>query len=165
MKKGVEENSNNLIFVVEDNEVYSMMFDYILTKYSQCNVRRFTSGEECMDNIHLNPDIVILDYYLPKMDGLSTLKQIKKFSSGILVMVLTGQDDINVVKQLLDANVDKYFQKAKDPVQKVCKTIDSALFNIQEKKHKREKERTIRNIGVIALFFALVIMALYSAYH
>lgn len=165
MKKYIEKIRDNLIFVVEDNEIYSMMFDYILSKYRNFNVIRYTSAEECLQNIHMKPDIVILDYYLPQMNGLETLKQIKSYDPEIVVVALTGQDDINVVKRLLDAGVNKYFQKAKDPIEKICRTVDNMLLTIQAKKRDKERMRTIKNIGVIVLFFALAIILFYSIYY
>src|SRR5688572_24978389 len=128
MKKYLDKIKENLIFLVEDNEMYSMVLDYILTKYRQCKVIRYNTAEECLHDINMNPDLVIMDYYLPQMNGLEAIKKIKQYNPEISVIALTGQNDIDVVKELLDAGVNKYFQKAKDPIEKVCKAIDNMLL-------------------------------------
>lgn len=161
MDKRIEKVENNLIFVVEDNEIYSMMLDYMLTKYSNCKVKRYGTAEEFLNNLHMNPDIVILDYYLPQMNGLETLKQIKDYNPEIVVVALTGQNDISVVKEMLDAGVNKYFQKAKDPVDKICKTIDSMLFNVQAKKRDQERIRSVKKIAVTTALCAFAVILLY----
>lgn len=157
----MKNNKDDLIFMVEDNETYSLMFDYLLTKYTNCNVKRFTSGEECIEHLKMNPQLVVLDYFLPQMNGLELLKKIKEYNPEIAVVVLTQQNDENVAKQLIDAGVDKYFHKGEDSFEKVCKAIDYQLLMLRVKKSNRERVRQTRIIGAILIASFLGIMIFY----
>src|SRR4051812_38511831 len=99
------------IFIVEDNEIYSMMLDYILSKDSIYEFVNFKSGEECLANLHLNPDIIILDYGLPGMNGYETLLEIKKYNPNIHVVFLSNNEDKKLAKKLLRSGADYYVLK------------------------------------------------------
>ena len=51
-----------------------------------------SSGEACLETLKKNPniDVVVLDVKMPGMDGLETLKRIKKDHPLIEVIMLTG---------------------------------------------------------------------------
>ena len=60
-----------------------------------------SNGEEGLELYsQKNPDIIITDINMPKMDGLSMLKQIRQIDHDIPVIVLTAYDD---KKNILDA--------------------------------------------------------------
>src|SRR3954469_17172291 len=99
------------IFIVEDNELYSVMLDYILSKDSIFNFVSFSSGEECIKNLYLNPDIIILDYGLPGMNGYETLLAIKKHNPNIHVIMLSSNTDKLLIEKILNAGADDYIQK------------------------------------------------------
>ncbi|OFY85299.1 MAG: hypothetical protein A3F72_19140 [Bacteroidetes bacterium RIFCSPLOWO2_12_FULL_35_15] len=99
------------IFIVEDDELYSLMLDYILSKDSVYQFVSFTSGEECIKNLYLNPDIIILDYGLPGINGYETLLKIKAYNSKIHVIVLSNQTDPELAPKLLEAGADDFVLK------------------------------------------------------
>ena len=66
------------IFVVEDDIWYGEVLEYVLKLDPDVEVERFTSGQECLDNLHKNPSIVTLDYSLNDMNGQEVMKRIKK---------------------------------------------------------------------------------------
>ena len=72
------EEKHKHIFIVDDNEMYSTMLSYTLSKDNIYKFVSFKSGEECIKNLYLNPEIIILDYGLLGMDGYDTLLKIKK---------------------------------------------------------------------------------------
>ena len=70
------------IFIVDDDPMQAMMLQDYLSKYSTFDIKVFHSGEECMKNIALDPQIVFLDYNFDKagkdaMNGTEILKEIK----------------------------------------------------------------------------------------
>src|ERR1043165_8257364 len=96
------------IFIVEDNEIFSMMLDYILSKDSIYNFVSFKTGEECLANLYMEPDIIILDYGLPGINGYQVLTEIKKRNPSTHVIVLSSNRDRSLAAKMLSAGADDY---------------------------------------------------------
>jgi DNA-binding response OmpR family regulator len=79
------------IFVVENNKLFNNMLEYIFTKDIACRFIDFNSGEDCIKNLHLEPDIILLDHKLPGIDGHQTLLKIKKDCPKANVLLLTEE--------------------------------------------------------------------------
>jgi DNA-binding NtrC family response regulator len=60
------------------------------------------------------PDVIILDLRIPGMDGIETLKTIKKFDPTIEVIMLTGHGDIRSVEEGMKSGAFEYIMKPVD---------------------------------------------------
>src|SRR5688572_23781884 len=56
-------------------------------------------------------DLIITDYSMPGMDGLSLLNAVKRIAPGTKVIVLSMHDEIHLVKEILKAGVNGYVLK------------------------------------------------------
>lgn len=63
----------------------------------------------CVEN--LTPDLVLMDLSMPRMDGLTAIKEIKKQSPGTKIIALTVHKAEEYVLQALQAGVDGYVLK------------------------------------------------------
>lgn len=152
--------SKTLVFIVEDNEMYSTMLDYILSKENTHQFIRFNSGEKCVENIYLNPDVIILDYGLPGIDGLETLYNIKKFNMNIPVIILTGNKNLSIAKKLLDSGAFDYIYKEdEDVVSLIVATMNNAL-SVSRQLYNSQKEREKRYIRIICGLLILILIIL-----
>jgi len=115
------------IFIVEDNEIYSMMLDYILSKDSVYKFSSFKSGEECLQNLGLNPDVIILDYALPGMNGYDVLLEIKKRNTATHVLMLTNNKDMKLALKLLQAGADDFILKQGNGEIQIIEKIEALL--------------------------------------
>lgn len=117
------------IMTVEDNEFFAMVLDYNMKEelgYSLINV---TSGEDCIDQLDWNPDLIILDYSLPGLSGLETLKKIKKIKPKIKVFVLSNQTDVQVAVDFINAGAEKYIKKKDFSIKNLMTDIEEIRFN------------------------------------
>jgi CheY-like chemotaxis protein len=146
---------DNLVFVVEDNEMQSMMMDYVLSKENPYKVVRFKSGEECLANLSRNPDIIVLDYSLPGMNGMETFKAIKKYNPTIPVFIISATEDKQLEEQFLEAGIYSYIVKKSDAFHNLSDTIASLLSNsvsIPEHNYShRLRMKLIFSVGFILL--------------
>ena len=78
------------------------------------------------------PDVVILDLRIPGMDGIETLKTIKKFDPTIEVIMLTGHGDVQSVEEGMKSGAFEYIMKPVD--------IGELISKIDKAKKKRDKE-------------------------
>ncbi len=74
------------------------------------------------------PDVILLDWLMPEMDGLEVLAELKRdnTTSHIPVFMLTAKGMIRDVSQALEMGIDDYITKPFDPMQ-LGKTIREKL--------------------------------------
>jgi CheY-like chemotaxis protein len=83
-----------LLFLVENQEPYAFMLKYKLLKKSQYQILSFKSSEECLESIHLNPDLILLDFMLPGLSSIKTIKVLMQLAPKIPVLLIATFDDI-----------------------------------------------------------------------
>lgn len=67
------------IYIVEDDIIFGKIIERTLN-LDEYDVSLFTTGEDLLNNLHLNPDIISIDYSLPTMNGLEILKKVKSYN-------------------------------------------------------------------------------------
>ncbi len=112
------------IFLVEDNEFYALLLDQGIRTQMNCRITPFKSGEECLKNLYVDPDMVILDFGLTGMNGLETLKELKKIKPELPVVIVSGQEDIGVVTELIKAGAYRYIRKNQDTSERLLEAIE-----------------------------------------
>ncbi|MCG6188773.1 sigma-54-dependent transcriptional regulator [Maribellus maritimus] len=129
------------IFVVEDDEWYNRLLVHNLSMNPDYEIESFSSGKECLNNLHKNPDVVTLDYRLPDMKGLEILKQIKSENEEIQVILISEQDEIEVVVELLKYGAYDYIVKSKDIRERLLNTVN----NIRKGERLKREIVTLRS--------------------
>lgn len=117
------------IFVVEDDPMYQHMIKYIAEMNPEHDVHTFSTGKDCLESLHLKPDIISLDYTLPDMKGNEVLRAIKKHNKNTEVVILSGQQDIGTAVGLLKEGASDYIIKNKETKDRFFMTIN----NIKQK--------------------------------
>ena len=107
------------VFIVEDDEIFTFLVENRLQKMVGIEAHTFTLGQEMLDRLGENPDVVFLDYSLPVMDGLEVLKRVKSTSPNTRVVMLSGLEWDQVVNECLDAGAEAFIQKDSKVAQKV----------------------------------------------
>lgn len=70
------------------------------------------NGIEGMEQIRrMSPDLVIIDLYMPMMDGLETLHLLRKESHPVDVIVITAASDLHTVRQVIQQGAFDYIMK------------------------------------------------------
>lgn len=101
------------ILVIEDDEAIVRLLKRGLT-YDGYTVDEALDGESGLAlALQNHPDLVILDWMLPGMDGLEVCKQIRQ-AGNIPVLMLTAKDTVQDRIQGLDAGADDYMIKPFD---------------------------------------------------
>src|SRR5208283_3167012 len=105
-----------LIFVVDDDKVILNLLEYTFKSREGYKVRTFMSGEECLEHMDQEPDLIVLDhlFYLEgkeSMSGLDTLKTLRKINVNVPVIILSGQEDLSLVKEFIGNGAVKYIPK------------------------------------------------------
>lgn len=71
-----------------------------------------SDGEEALDYIESTDyDLIILDIMMPKADGLTVLRKIRRAGNNVPVLLLTAKDAVSDRVEGLDAGADDYLTK------------------------------------------------------
>lgn len=127
------------IFIVEDNELYAKVLRKQL-EVENFNVNVFTTGIDCLNNLDKSPDIILLDYTLPDMNGDAVLKEIKIRKPQIHVIIISGQNDISTAVELLKSGAYDYLAKGPDTREKLSRII----YNIYHADQLRIENETLK---------------------
>ena len=99
-----------MIYVVEDDGAIRNLLTYALTEKGY-EVKSFENGLAIVDEIRENPcELLLLDLMLPGKDGVSILKELRKFSD-IPVIILTAKNDEFDKVTGLESGADDYITK------------------------------------------------------
>ncbi|MFK7773684.1 MAG: sigma-54-dependent transcriptional regulator [Saprospiraceae bacterium] len=127
------------IFVVEDDPMYQRMVKYVMELNPDHQIHVFSTGQECIQSLHLNPSIVSLDYSLPDMTGEDVLKKIKNYNKDISVVILSSQQDVSTAVKLLR-------EGAYDYITKDSETNDRLLHTINRIKQQNELKEEVSSL-------------------
>jgi DNA-binding NtrC family response regulator len=149
----MQQTKNPLIFIIEDSIVYKdLILDYLAThKFS--NIKVFKNGDECLKEIRLKPDLIILDYVSTGINGLDFMLKVQKEHPGIDFIFLSGQNDVEVAVQIMKLGAADYIVKNDKAPKNLVKSI-----NILVSTTKREKQTKGFKIGVVGFFVLLFLV-------
>lgn len=121
-----------LIYIIDDDRVFSKSISYQLTKNLSTNikVKMFSSFDEFLLNAHHKPDIVILDYYLKNtnsIDGLILLQKIKQVLKNTEVVILAGESSVDMAMQTIKNGAYDFIRKNDSVFLRVKHTIEFIL--------------------------------------
>ncbi len=131
------------VLMVDDEEKFRSTTEKILQRKGFQTVLA-ASGEEAIDKLDEQPDVVILDVKMPGMDGHQTLKEIKKRSPDVPVIMLTGHGALPSAKEALEKGAFDYLTKPCD-INILAGKIEDACRHAEDPKAFEEK----RVIGVM----------------
>lgn len=101
------------ILIVDDDPLNLDLLEQELTDQGYA-VDRASDGEEAVQKVPaFDPDVVLLDYMMPKMDGLQVIKHLKKDERyrSLPIVLLTGKGSADDKVKGLDAGADDYIVK------------------------------------------------------
>lgn len=122
------------LFLVDDDPMFLRMLEIDFLDNADFSIETYRTGELCIENLHLQPHIIILDYYLNSihknaMNGLETLDQIKKINPDIPVIMLSAQDKIDVAVQCILHHATDYVVKSETAFLRLKQIITKVLHS------------------------------------
>jgi len=133
------------LFLVDDDALFLKSLEIEFMEHADFTaetytIHTFATGELCLENLELNPDVIILDYNLDGIDvnainGLETLDKIKAFNQDMPVVMLSSQDKIDVAINCMHHKAFDYVVKSETAFLRLQKII-TTIFHYK----KMEKE-------------------------
>jgi DNA-binding response OmpR family regulator len=135
------------ILIIEDEEALVNVLEKKLL-YEDYEVSIAHDGQEGMNKIKTtNPDLILLDIVMPKMNGFEVLENLKKDKkiSSIPVIVLSNSGYSVDLDKALDLGAADYLVKAEFNLDEVAEKIEKTIGkkNFIEKKLKNEEKENL----------------------
>ena len=104
------------IFVVDDEEMVLVSLESFLTLETDYDVRTFLSPAEALESAQaVDVNLILSDYLMPEMDGISFLGKVKEMKPDVTRIILTGYaDKENAIKAINDVGLFQYVEKPWD---------------------------------------------------
>lgn len=156
------------IFLVDDEPIQNEMLKDFLSERYTYEIKVFESGEEALANMHLHPEIVVLDYHLnahlnDAQNGVDVLKEIKDKYPEVQVIMLSGQDKIDVAVDTMKFGAFDYIVKGESAFARIENVINNASEIHKLKVINEGYKRTITLLTIVigliiigAVFFTFV---------
>jgi DNA-binding NtrC family response regulator len=120
---------NTKVFIIEDDPIVTSVIKQSLIVNANCEIFTFENAHDSLNNLHLNPDIVILDYNLPDEDGFSVMAKIKSYSQTIQVIICSGQEKADVVLKCLNNGANGYVFKDEMMIEYIRRSVNTLAEN------------------------------------
>lgn len=99
------------ILVVDDEQIVCNMLKKFLTKKGY-EVITVLSGEEAIKKVkEERPRVVLLDIRMPGMDGIETLKRIRKIDEKVGIIMITAVKDDEIGRGCMELGAYDYITK------------------------------------------------------
>lgn len=139
-------NQDFSIFLVDDDPLCLTLYMQFLKNAGYNDVELFETGADCLDGlVEHEPDIIFLDYNMEGMNGLDVLKKIKEFDPNIIVLFISGQEDIEVAINVMKHGAIDYIIKSSLNPEKM-KSIMDKIEELKPTARKKSKKPFFKSL-------------------
>lgn len=120
------------ILVVDDDPKLLKMLQRTLT-YENLDVFTAPNGLEALPLVQAHkPDLIIVDWMMPKMDGVSFIQRLRDEEDKTMILMLTARDAIENRVEGLESGADDYLVKPFAPAELVAR-VHAMLRRVEAK--------------------------------
>jgi signal transduction histidine kinase len=135
----LQDKEQKTILIVDDEAVIR---DLCMRALHDYHVLEAANGEEALQIFERGGvDAILTDVMMPKVDGLELLKRIKELEPTLVVIIMTGYADKELILKALKADADDFITKPLNLLQ-LKSAVDKALV----KKALKEEIANLKNL-------------------
>ena len=141
------EKEHRRLLIVDDEKTIAMVLAETLEKVDQeCVIETASSGAEALSKIQDSPyTLVITDYKMPGIDGLSLIRQIRELSPETRVVLMTAYGNSELRDSVADIGLSEYLEKP-FTLQQIRQIVKNAVgqTHLNQEDPYRTGERTLK---------------------
>lgn len=103
------------VMIVEDDLMVCSILEKQLGRFPRLSVTgKFKRGTDALKLLKDEPDatdLIILDYYMPGMNGVEFLKEIRKTNTEVQVIMITSADEYSIIRSAMCCGICDYVLK------------------------------------------------------
>jgi DNA-binding NtrC family response regulator len=133
-------NKPSKIFLVDDDPFCRQLMEHAIRGLGFQDIHSFENGAECLDALIDEPDIIFLDQMMGSVSGTDALKAVKRFNPDIYVVLVSGQQQVQVAVDSLKYGAFDYVVKDEQLVDRLA-TVLTKIGQVQELLASRQKAK------------------------
>ena len=154
------------VFLVDDDYSFTHYIKKSILKShtGKVEISTYCTGEDCLVDLDVQPDLIILDYHLNSsdkqaMNGMEILKRIKQNLPDVKVLFVSSQKKPEVMMDTFRYGAEDYISKTEKPGNKVCEWTNYLIKSMEVKKmaeHTKQYTAALSValvIGIVVMFF------------
>lgn len=103
------------ILIVDDDKVQRMISTHALEKVPSYKLEEAVDGKEALERVLDNKkpsiDLVLLDHFMPNMDGMETLKRIRENYPTLPVIIVTANNELEEAVEYMRCGASDFISK------------------------------------------------------
>jgi two-component system response regulator MprA len=120
------------VLIVDDDQKLLKMLQRTMV-YEGLTVVTASNGAEALDQVDAcKPEIIVLDWMMPKIDGLEVVRRLRLENNQTYILMLTARDALENRVEGLESGADDYLVKPFSPVELVAR-IHAMLRRVEAK--------------------------------
>ncbi|MBX3003926.1 MAG: response regulator transcription factor [Anaerolineales bacterium] len=124
------------VLIIDDDPKLLKMLQRTLT-YESLTVLTATNGLEALPLVQAHkPSLIIVDWMMPKLDGLSFVQRLRAEDNKTMVLMLTARDAIEDRVEGLEGGADDYLAKPFAPSELMAR-VHALLRRVQAEPHNQ----------------------------
>jgi putative two-component system response regulator len=120
------------VLIIDDTEINLILFSALVKKLDDCEPVAFTYARDALQWTRENvPDLVIVDYMMPDLDGLEFIRLMREMAGRKMVPVLmiTANDQKEIRYRALDLGANDFLTKPVDKVEFLARAKNMLSLN------------------------------------
>ena len=114
-----------VLFIVDDDAYFNQLLNAIVERIAERqgwapSLHAFQDGLKCLDNLHLKPDVILLDFYLDTRNDITAtaydlLSEIHAKSPETKILIISQQEDWSLFRDdLITAGASDFLHKSRE---------------------------------------------------
>lgn len=135
------------ILIADDEPIAREAVAIIIKKHflEKIEIVQARSGREAVEKAGtLQPDIVCMDIRMPGLNGIDTIRELKRRHPEMIFIVITAFDDFDTVVEALKLGVQDYFLKP-IKIDDLVRSLQKAIHQIIQRQDEREEALNIKD--------------------
>ncbi len=120
------------IVITDDHKLFRRGIRALLEDFDFIDeINEAENGKDLLDllpTLSEIPDLILLDLRMPVMDGIDTTQKLKEQYPDIKIIILTMEDDEQMILHMIGEGVNGYLMKSADPEE-----LEQAILKVMEK--------------------------------
>ncbi len=138
-------NEFSILYIEDDKLTQNIINSVLGKKFSKIFLAN--DGVEGIKLYHeKNPDIILSDISMPKMNGIEMTKKIKKIDPTQKIALFTGYNQIEYLNKAINVGVDKYILKPLDTKQ-MFEALEDIVISLKREKEEKEEQKKLEFIA------------------